>query len=93
MFELESFCHSLHGLTRSEVRARCEERASYFESLERSSRHGMRGQDPANVEYDYRGYVEDIRKLEHYIFGGESRAGLSVYEAGLFEEVEGHIRD
>lgn len=93
MFDLESFCQSLHGLTRSEVRARCEERASYFESLERSTRHGTRGHDPTKTEYDYRSYVEDIRRLEHYIFGGESQAGLSVYETGLFQEVDGHIKD
>jgi hypothetical protein len=93
MFELERFCQSLHGLTRSEVRARCEERISYFESLERSARHRRGGQDAAEPEYNYRAYIEDIRKLMHYVFGDGSRAGLSVYETGLFQEVEGHIKD
>lgn len=93
MFDLERFCQSLHGLTRSEVRARCEERIGYFESLERSSRHGRGGQGPAEPEYDYRGYIEDIRKLEHYIFGGGSGTRLSPYETSLFQEVGEHIKD
>jgi hypothetical protein len=93
MFDLESFCQSLHGLTRGEIRARCEERASYFESLERSSKHQRRGQGQAEPEYDYRGYVESIGRLEHYVFGGSSTANLSAYEAGLFQEVVEHMRD
>ena len=93
MFDLERFCQSLHGLTKSEVRARCEERVGYFESLERSSRRGRGGIRPTEPEYDYRAYIEDIRRLEHYLFGGGSRAGLSAYEAGLFREVEGHVKD
>lgn len=93
MFDLERFCHSLHGLTKSEVRARCEERISYFESLERSSRHRRGGRDAADPEYDYRAYIEDIRRVMHYVFGGGSSTQLSAYEAALFQELEGQIKD
>ena len=92
MFDLESFCQSLHGLTRSEIRARCEERASYFESLERSSRHGRKAQSPIEPEYNYRGYIESIGKLERYVLGGVSSINLSAYETALFEEVEEHMK-
>lgn len=93
MFDLESFCHSLHGLTRGEIRARCEERAGYFESLERSSRHKLKGQGAAEPEDDYRGYIEGIGRLEHYVLGGVRSKNLSAYEAGLFQEVEEHMKD
>lgn len=93
MFDLESFCQSLHGLTRSEIRTRCEERAGYFTSLERSSRHGRGGKDPEESKPDYRVYVESIGRLEHYVLGGGIPTKLSNYEIRLFQEVEQHMKD
>jgi|GEM_PF-6624563 len=83
MFSLESFCGSLHGLTEGEVRARCEERTTYFKGLDRAARYNGR-RDP---EHDYRGYYEAIERLEHYIFGSGKSAKLSEYEAKLFDEI------
>lgn len=88
MFNLESFCHSLHGLTEGEIRSRCEERATYFKGLDRAARYnGRRG----TREYDYRGYFESIERLEHYIFGDGSQKHLSKDEVKLFDEVIEHM--
>lgn len=47
----------------------------------------------AEPEYGFRSYIESIGRLERYVLGGGRSINMSAYEAGLFQEVEEHMKD